>query len=88
MLCYECSKAGRNREAVSLCHHCSAALCADHARIVVDPVTTTYPISRTVVLPKKARLFLCETCLQALRQTHTEALISETSEECCVTSIA
>jgi hypothetical protein len=87
MLCYECLKAGRNREAVSLCHHCSAALCADHACIVADPVTTTYPIFRTVVLPKMARLFLCGTCFQALGQTHTEALTSETSKACCVSSV-
>jgi hypothetical protein len=86
MLCYECSKAGRNREAVGLCHHCSAALCADHACIVLDPVTTTYPVFKTVVLPKKARLFLCGTCLQALGQTHEQILTLDTPQECCVSS--
>jgi hypothetical protein len=84
MRCYECSKADRDREPVGLCHHCSAALCADHACIVADPVTTTYPLVTTVVLPKKARLFLCGTCLQALRQIHTETVSQETSEKCCV----
>jgi hypothetical protein len=87
MLCYECSKAGRNREAVGLCHHCSAALCADHACIVADPVTTTYPFFGTVVGPKTARLFLCGTCLQALGQTRAETMTPETSKECCVSSI-
>ncbi len=87
MLCYECSQAGRNREAVGLCHHCSAALCADHASMVADPVTTTYPLLKTVVLPKKARLFLCDTCLQALRQTHAAGVTLETSEEHFVSSI-
>jgi hypothetical protein len=87
MHCYECSRAGRSHEAVGLCHHCSAALCADHACIVADPVTTTYPLVRTVVLPKEARLFLCGTCLQALQQTHTAAMTPETSEKCCVSSI-
>lgn len=86
MLCYECSESGRNQEAVGLCHHCSAALCADHACIVADPVMTTYPLFRTVVLPKKARLFLCHTCFQSLGQTR-EAVISETSEECHVSPI-
>lgn len=81
MLCYECSKAGRNREAAGLCHHCSAALCADHASIVADPVTTTYPLLKTVVLPKKARLFLCGTCLGALQQAGPRDLINETSTE-------
>jgi hypothetical protein len=84
MLCYECSRAGQNREAVSLCHHCSAALCADHACIVTDPVTTTYPVARTVVLPKKARQFLCGMCREALGQTRTETRTPETSEKCCV----
>jgi len=83
MLCYECSKAGRSREAVGLCHHCSAALCADHASIVADPVTTTYPLLKTVVLPKKARLFLCGTCLGALQQSGARDLKVETSEDYC-----
>jgi hypothetical protein len=88
MLCYECSKAGRNREAVGLCHHCSVGLCADDACIVADPVTKTYPFFGTVVRPKKARLVLCGTCLQALGQTRTETMTTETSEEYCVSSIA
>jgi hypothetical protein len=87
MLCYECSKAGRNRESVGLCHHCSAGLCADHACIVADPVTKTYPFFGTVVRPKKARLFLCSTCLQAFGKTSTESMTLETSEEHCVSSI-
>lgn len=86
MLCYECSKAGRNREAVGLCHHCSAALCANHACIVADPVTTTYPMTRTVVLPKKARMFLCSTGVQALQQKGNLTLTPETSSECCAPS--
>ena len=28
MLCYECSRTGRNREAVGLCHNCSADFAA------------------------------------------------------------
>jgi hypothetical protein len=70
VLCYECSKVGRNQHAIGLCHHCSAALCREHSRIVADPVTATYPIAKTVVLPLQARLFLCETCLAALEQAH------------------
>jgi hypothetical protein len=71
MLCYECSQIGRNQDAVGLCHHCSAALCHEHSRIVADPVTTTYPIYKTVILPLRARLLLCETCLVALSQTRS-----------------
>jgi hypothetical protein len=83
MNCYECSMVGTNSNAVGLCHHCSAALCTDHACVVADPMTTTYPLVRTVVVPKQARLFLCGTCLQALRQTNTETIMPETSEKCC-----
>jgi hypothetical protein len=68
MLCYECVKAGKSREAVGLCHHCSAALCGDHACIVSEPISTIYPLFRKVILPKKARLFFCGTCLSALEQ--------------------
>ena len=68
MCCYECSQAGTRGEAIGICHHCSVALCQQHARIIADPVTTEYPLLRTVVLPKKARLLLCSTCLTALQQ--------------------
>jgi hypothetical protein len=66
--CYECLQAGKTREAVGLCHHCAAALCTDHIRVIDDPVTGCVPLVRTVVLPKKARLLLCGTCKAALEQ--------------------
>lgn len=87
MLCYECSKAGTDREAIGICHHCSAALCVDHACIVADPVTTTHPLTRTVVLPKRARQLLCGTCLDALRQVGARELKAETSKECCTLAV-
>ena len=34
MECYQCLQAGVTREAAGLCHHCSAALCADHNNII------------------------------------------------------
>ena len=46
MFCYECCNDGQTREAVGLCHHCSAALCANHAHIVDDPVTANRPLNR------------------------------------------
>lgn len=70
MHCYECSQVGVTREAIGICHHCSAALCSDHALAVADPITTQYLIARTVILPKKARVLLCETCKTALEQPH------------------
>ncbi len=76
MICFECSKSGMSREAVGLCHHCSAALCLEHARTVDDPVTATYAISKTVVLPKHARLILCATCRDALLQSHEASAIA------------
>jgi hypothetical protein len=68
MLCYECSQSGADLEAIGLCHHCSVGLCQQHASMITDPVTMTALINRTVVLPKKARLLLCSTCLAALQQ--------------------
>jgi hypothetical protein len=68
MLCYECSETGTRQEAIGLCHHCSVALCQQHGSMIADPVTMTALINRIVVLPKKARLLLCSTCLTALQQ--------------------
>ena len=69
MICYECQQADQRRDAVALCHHCSAALCSQHALILNDPVTSQYPVCKIVVLPLLARVFLCSTCSEALRQT-------------------
>lgn len=69
MICYECRQVDQRRDAVALCHHCSAALCPDHALIFSDPVTSQYPICKTVVYPLRARVFLCSTCREALLQT-------------------
>jgi hypothetical protein len=76
MLCYECSQSGRRSEAVGICHHCSAALCASHAQTIDDPVTARYPVARTVTLPLRARLLLCETCASALRQKPEPARVA------------
>jgi hypothetical protein len=72
MICYECQLLGTRQGAAVLCHHCSAALCSKHAAVLSDPVTERYPILRVVVLPLRARLFLCNTCRQALEQTTNE----------------
>ena len=72
MICYECLQAGSRRDAVALCHHCSAALCIDHATILSDPITAQYPVCQTVVLPLRARVFLCSVCREALRQKTSE----------------
>lgn len=73
MHCYECFENGIDRSAVGLCHHCSAALCADHASVLPDPVTAVYPVVKTVVLPKRARLLLCRTCKEAIEQPRLAA---------------
>ena len=70
MHCYECSQIGVAKEAIGICHHCSLGLCVDHARIETDPITTMVYVFQTQVLPKKARLLLCETCKEALAQPH------------------
>jgi hypothetical protein len=69
MMCFECAKLGAARDAVGLCHHCSAALCSDHARTVDDPVTAVFPVAKTITLPKHARLVLCDTCKAAMEQS-------------------
>lgn len=69
MICYECRQNGKVCDAVAVCHHCSAALCQEHAQALTDPVTAQVPVCKTVVLPLRARVFLCSTCLNALRQT-------------------
>jgi hypothetical protein len=69
MICYECKQSGTRRDATALCHHCCAALCSEHAAVLSDPVTEQYPVLRVVVLPLQARVFLCDTCKQALEQT-------------------
>ena len=69
MICYECQQADKRRDAVALCHHCSAALCQEHALVLADPVTAQYPVCKTVILPLRARVFLCSTCKDALQQT-------------------
>ena len=81
MLCYDCSKAGRDQEAVGLCHHCLAGLCADHACVTADPVTALYPLCKAVVLPQKARQLHCATCLQALQQAGAADLLAEPSSD-------
>ena len=68
MDCYECFSQGHVESAVGLCHHCSAALCADHAVVLSAPVFGTEPLLKRIVFPKRARLLLCVTCYQALRQ--------------------
>ena len=68
MLCYECFQAGTRHDAIGICHHCSVALCPDHAHVISDPVTAVHILMRVDVLPKKARLVLCDTCLSALHQ--------------------
>lgn len=73
MQCFECFEGGVERDAIALCHHCSAALCAHHAFVVPDPVTAMEPLFKTVVLPKRARVMLCGTCKQALAQTRAVA---------------
>jgi hypothetical protein len=74
MNCYECKQNGSERDAIGLCRHCGAALCSEHAHVIADPITTTFPMLRTVVLPKHARLLLCATCKAALQQPHAERI--------------
>ena len=72
MECYQCLQSGISREAVGLCHHCSAALCAEHIYAVEEPLMIKHLMVPATVLPKKARLMLCATCKAALDQFQAE----------------
>jgi hypothetical protein len=68
MKCLECQRSGVEHSAIAVCHHCLSGLCAAHLRELSDPVLIREPICKTVVLPLRARFFLCETCGRALNQ--------------------
>ena len=68
MVCYECSLTGNRRDAVGLCHFCSAGLCTEHANVVPEEIRTQVAIVKTVVMPRKARRLLCSTCRAAVEQ--------------------
>lgn len=76
MNCHDCYIQGRDAEAVGICHHCSVGLCQHHGVLLADPVFVQEAITKTTALPKQARQFLCQTCLDALRQRSTRV------EEC------
>jgi len=75
MLCYECSLKGNKRDAVGLCHFCSAALCPEHANVAPQVITRQLPLIRRVAMPRKARRLLCETCSAALAQLPEDVVI-------------
>lgn len=74
MLCYECAMKGVRRDAVGMCHHCSAGLCEEHARMEASPVEamrhnkTLGNVSWEVQLARPARELLCSVCQGALHQ--------------------
>lgn len=72
MECYQCLQNGINRDAVGLCHHCSAALCSEHILAVEEPLMTKHVMAPATVFPKMARLMLCSTCKSALDQFQPE----------------
>ena len=76
MECYQCLQNGMNREAVGLCHHCSAAMCSDHIFAVEEPLMAKHFMVPATVFPKTARLMLCSTCKIALEQLQDEPALS------------
>lgn len=67
-----------SREVVAICHHCSAALCREHAVSVTENIYANEALGRAVALPRRARLILCRTCKAAFQQegTHTLTTVS------------
>lgn len=72
MRCFECFEAGKISDSVGFCHHCSVALCGEHAHVILDPIIGRAPILKEVVLPKSARILLCSICSAAMSQTNLE----------------
>lgn len=70
MNCMDCAQQGVSRVAVALCHHCSAALCHDHAKVIDEILERRLPIFKTEPAPRNARLVLCEVCRAAFAQTN------------------
>jgi hypothetical protein len=70
MHCLECAQDRSRREAVALCHACSAGLCLDHAVIVAKRLRHLAPINKIEDLPLEGRMVLCRTCQRALDQPH------------------
>jgi len=76
MECYQCLQNGVNRNAVGLCHHCSAELCSDHIFAVEEPLMVKHVMVPPTLFPKRARRMLCSTCKIALEQLQDEPAIS------------
>lgn len=73
MRCFDCPQ-DRSSEAIGLCHHCSAALCREHAVSIPEDLYANEAVARTVALPRRARLLLCRTCKDAFEQQGAHAL--------------
>ena len=65
---YVCDEQEKSREAMVVCHHCSAGLCHEHTFAVPRSVMIIAPLNREVPLPIKARELLCPVCKEALEQ--------------------
>lgn len=73
MKCFICDELERTREAVALCHNCSAGLCREHTFAKPRHITTVVPLNREVTLPIEARELLCHVCKEALEQPRRAA---------------
>ncbi|MBI1355713.1 MAG: DUF2180 family protein [Acidobacteria bacterium] len=87
MLCYECAIQGVRREAVGMCHHCSAGLCTEHARVESSPLKaerrnkTFGSVRWEVELAKPARQMLCAVCQSALHQEDADSALGRAVNE-------
>lgn len=70
MNCLDCEQNGVHQTAVALCHNCSAALCLEHAEVLPKHLEMHVPVGKTVELPVRARVILCQTCHAAINQPH------------------
>ena len=72
MVCYECSILGEHRDAIGICHYCSIGVCTEHSELVAVPITSESPITKEIVLPRRARHLFCQVCRPALEQIHAD----------------
>ncbi|MFG2396697.1 DUF2180 family protein [Streptomyces lydicus] len=61
MKCYDCAWADKAVDAVGICHHCGAGVCAQHCHVALEPGHRLAGVGQTT-FPRPARELICLTC--------------------------
>ena len=70
MNCFDCAELGTRATAIAICTDCGAALCHEHAHVVVRWLTKTVIIDRQVLVNPPARTICCGVCNTARQAAH------------------